>query len=290
MYIRTDLAMEERELWQKQAGQQTQLPGVAARTRTWHGIRVTNVDILNEQGSAHLHKPMGHYVTLELGALQRREKHAFSRAAQAVADELEPFLQKDANVLVVGLGNEAVTPDAVGPLALESLIVTRHLKTAYGTAMSGFRTVSAARPGVLGTTGVESVEMVRGVAERTKPDQIIVIDALAANDPGRMCSSVQIADTGIVPGSGVGNSRAAFNEQTLGVPVLAIGVPTVVDASNFLAEGSELGTLPKAYAGLIVTPRDIDAKVQEIARLIGYSLDLALHPGLRLEDIPCFLP
>ena len=133
---------------------------------------------------------------------------------------------------------------------------------------------------MLGTTGVESLETVSAVARQTKPDRIIVIDALAAAAPARICAAVQLTNTGIVPGSGVGNRRAAFSQQTLGVPVVAIGVPTVVDAQTLQAD---------APNGMIVIPRDIDARVREIAQLVGYALDLTLHRGLRQEDIPCFL-
>ena len=181
---------------------------------------------------------------------------------------------------MAGLGNDAVTPDAVGPLTLRSLIVTRHLKSARLAGLEGFRDVSAVQPGVLGTTGVESVELVRGAAERVRPQMVLVVDALAAREPERVCTTVQLADSGIVPGSGVGNSRAA---------VLAIGVPTVVDAAGLADENGKTGNFHNCISGMVVTPRDIDARVREIARLIGYSIDLALHRGLTLEEIPCFL-
>lgn len=291
MQVRTDMAMEEKELWQRSAGARTVLQGVWARTKQHRGIPVTTVKILDERGSQQLHKPVGTYVTLELGSLRRREKQAFHRAVLTMAEAVEPFLQPEGSVLVVGLGNEAVTPDAVGPWALRELIVTRHLKTGFDKTLSGLRSVCALQPGVLGTTGIESVEIVRAAAEKVKPQQIIVIDALAAGDPSRVCSSVQLADTGIVPGSGVGNARAAFNQASLGVPVLAVGVPTVLDAGALLAlAGGSLGRLSKDCAGMIVTPRDVDAKIQEVSRLVAYGLDLALHPGLEMGDIPGFLP
>ena len=145
------------------------------------------------------------------------------------------------------------------------------------------------QPGVLGTTGVESVELVRGAAERVRPQMVLVVDALAARRRAS-CTTVQLAgDSGIVPGSGVGNSRAAFNEQTLGVPVLAIGVPTVVDAAGLADESGKTGNFHNCISGMVVTPRDIDARVRVSTRLIGYSIDLALHRGLTLEEIPCFL-
>lgn len=289
MCARTDLAMEEQELWRRSAGEQTELSGVWARTNERRGIRTTVVKILDENGARQLRKPVGTYLTLELGALARRERSAFARSAYALAAELRRLTAGCESVLVAGLGNDAVTPDAVGPLTLRSLIVTRHLKSARLAGLEGFRDVSAVQPGVLGTTGVESVELVRGAAERVRPQMVLVVDALAAREPERVCTTVQLADSGIVPGSGVGNSRAAFNEQTLGVPVLAIGVPTVVDAAGLADESGKTGNFHNCISGMVVTPRDIDARVREIARLIGYSIDLALHRGLTLEEIPCFL-
>lgn len=286
MYVRTDLAMEERELWQRSARRQTQLSGVRAREEEHHGVRTTVVEILDEQGQRQLRKPIGTYVTLELGAIGRREKHAFERCSQALAAQIRKLAPKANNILVVGLGNELVTPDAVGPLTLRSLIVTRHLQNSGAKWCGGFGCVSTVEPGVFGVTGIESLELVRGAAALVQPDQIIAVDALATADPGRICSTVQLTDGGIVPGSGVGSSRAAFNRQTLGVPVLAIGVPTVVEAASLAAESASQRDL----SGMIVMPRDMDARIREISRLIGYGLNLALHRQLRFDDIACFLP
>ena len=288
MPVRTDLALEERELFRRDAGEQTELPGVWARETNAKGIKTTCVKILNEQGASQLHKPIGTYVTLELAPLTRRETGAFGRAAAALSRQLRALLPPCEHILVVGLGNAAVTPDAVGPEALKSLIVTRHLKLSAAEAFSGFASVSAAEPGVLGTTGVESVELVRGVAEHVKPEAIIVIDALAASCAHRLCTTVQLTDTGIVPGSGVQNARAAFNAQTLGAPVVAVGVPTVIDADALLPAAAP--DEPRAISGMVVTPRDIDARVRELGRLIGYGIDLALHRGLTLADVASFVP
>lgn len=281
MAVRTDLAVEEHALWERSAGEQTALPGVQASRRDVRGVGVHTVKILDDEGARQLHKPVGTYLTLETDPLRRREPSGFSRTVRVMSAELGKFLDRDKRTLVVGLGNAAVTPDAVGPLALRSLIVTRHLPVL--TQHGSFCSVSALEPGVLGTTGMESAETVRAVVDATQPEQIVVIDALAAADPARICASIQLTDTGIVPGSGVGNSRAAFNCETLGAPVVAIGVPTVVDAQTLLPEGQTCAP------GMIVTPRDIDARVRETAQVIGYALDLALHRGLRLEDVACFL-
>ena len=281
MAIRTDLAVEEHALWAQSAGAQTELPGVKATQREVRGVGIHTVRILDDEGARQLHKPVGTYVTLETDPLRRREPSGFARTVQVMAAELGKLLDRTKRTLVVGLGNAAVTPDAVGPLTLRSLIVTRHLPVL--TQHGGFCDLSALESGVLGTTGMESAETVRAVAGAIQPEQIVVVDALAAAEPARICASIQLTDTGIVPGSGVGNSRAAFSRETLGAPVVAIGVPTVVDAQTLLPAGQTCAP------GLIVTPRDIDARVRETAQVIGYALDLALHRGLRLEDVPCFL-
>lgn len=288
MPVRTDLALEERELFRRDAGEQTELPGVWARETNAKGIKTTCVKILDAQGAKQLNKPVGTYVTLELAPLTRRETGSFNRAAAALSRQLRTLLGERESVLVVGLGNAAVTPDAVGPETLKSVIVTRHLKTSCAAAFSGFASVSAAEPGVLGTTGVESVELVRGIVEHVKPEAIIVVDALAASCAHRLCTTVQLTDTGIVPGSGVQNARAAFNEATLGAPVVAVGVPTVIDADALLPKGTP--DEPRAISGMVVTPRDIDARVRELGRLIGYGIDLAVHRGLTLADVASFVP
>lgn len=289
MYVRTDLALEEKELWQQSADEQTELSGVRAREYTRHGVKTTIVRILDAEGERQLHKPAGTYLTLELTALARHEKDAFERSVSALTEELRRLVKGSGSILVAGLGNDAVTPDAIGPQTLRNLIVTRHLKKAGGAGLDGFRCVSAVQPGVLGTTGLESVELVRGAAEHAAPDLILVVDALAARDPERVCTTVQLADTGIVPGSGVGNARSALTEETLGVPVVAVGVPTVVDARTLCTDlsGAEID-LPEDTE-LFVTPRDIDTRVRDSARLVGYAIDLALHDALTIEDIDMFL-
>lgn len=287
MGARTDLALEAREAVTKNAGEATELPGVWARERVDRGIKTTRVKILDERGAQKLNKPIGTYVTLELEPLTRRETAGFERAAHALARQLRALLPQCTRYLIVGLGNAAVTPDAVGPETIKNIIVTRHLKLAGGAAFDAFSDVSATQPGVLGATGVESVELVKGVAEKVKPEAIVVVDALAASCAHRLCTTVQLTDTGIVPGSGVQNARAAFNRSTLGAPVIAVGVPTVIDADALIPE---LEGEPKAISGMVITPRDIDARVRELGRLVGYGIDLAVHRGLRLSDVVSFAP
>lgn len=296
---RTDLALEAKELWAESAEKETKLEGVRARDSLREGYQVTTVDILDEQGASSLGKPVGSYVTVQLDALARREEDAFGRAARAIAAELNGLLKlpEEATCLVVGLGNRAITPDAIGPGVTDHTMVTRHLVEQVPEHFGSFRPVAALAAGVLGTTGVESGELVKAVAEKIRPGCIIAVDALASRSMDRVCTTVQLANTGIVPGSGVGNHRAALNRETLGVPVIAVGVPTVVDAgtlaADILAEAGQEGLDPEALAGagdgLMVTPRDIDQRVADLVKVIGYGINLALQPGLTIEDVDLFL-
>ena len=296
---RTDLALEAKELWTESAEKETKLEGVRARDSLREGYQVTTVDILDEQGASSLGKPVGSYVTVQLDALARREEDAFGRAARAIAAELNGLLKlpEEATCLVVGLGNRAITPDAIGPGVADHTMVTRHLVEQVPEHFGSFRPVAALAAGVLGTTGVESGELVKAVAEKIRPGCIIAVDALASRSMDRVCTTVQLANTGIVPGSGVGNHRAALNRETLGVPVIAVGVPTVVDAgtlaADILAEAGQEGLDPEALAGagegLMVTPRDIDQRVADLVKVIGYGINLALQPGLTIEDVDLFL-
>ena len=296
---RTDLALEAKELWTESAEKETKLEGVRARDSLREGYQVTTVDILDEQGASSLGKPVGSYVTVQLDALARREEDAFGRAARAIAAELNGLLKlpEEATCLVVGLGNRAITPDAIGPGVADHTMVTRHLVEQAPEHFGSFRPVAALAAGVLGTTGVESGELVKAVAEKIRPGCIIAVDALASRSMDRVCTTVQLANTGIVPGSGVGNHRAALNRETLGVPVIAVGVPTVVDAgtlaADILAEAGQEGLDPEALAGagegLMVTPRDIDQRVADLVKVIGYGINLALQLGLTIEDVDLFL-
>ena len=262
---RTDLALESKRLASADTGE---LEGVKAEEFVHNGFPVTRVSIVNQAGSDKLCKPIGDYYTLELDKLIRREENSFSDCVSALGGIIGRLLGKVSNILVIGLGNAAITPDAIGPWAIDNVLVTRHLKDLPEFAR--FSSVSALRPGVLGTTGLEAAKITKLVAGEVKPDAVIVIDALASAEPERLCRTVQITDTGIVPGSGVGNARAELSKNTLGMPVIAIGVPTVTDA---------------AVPGMIVTPRDIDRSARDAAKLVGYGINLALHEGLTVEDI-----
>ena len=293
---RTDLALEARELWQESAGKTTRLAGVKATKRKQEGYPVTRVDILDQRGEEALGKPRGTYLTVDLTTFWQRREDFFQRAVRAVGAPLKELVPTEGPVLVVGLGNRAMTPDAVGPLAADHVLVTRHLISAMPRQFSGFRPVSVLRTGVLGTTGVEYAESVRGLAAEVKPACVIAVDALASRRTGRVCAAVQLSDTGIIPGSGVGNHRSPLNAGTLGVPVIAIGVPTVVDSATLAADLLEESgitdydaeALQKSRQNLMVTPRDIDQQVRDLGKVIGYGINWALQ-DLEIDEMNALL-
>ena len=296
---RTDLAVEAKEIWRESADKQTQLDGVRSREINENGYKITSVEILNEAGEQALGKPVGMYVTMEIEKLLRREDHAFSLGTKTLGRLINEILKLQGNdsVLVVGLGNEAITPDAIGPKTAKHTMVTRHLVEKMPEEFGTMRRVSVLISGVLGTTGIESAEVINAVVQKLRPDKVIVVDALASRKLGRICRTIQLADTGIVPGSGVGNKRAAINKKTLGIPVIAIGVPTVVDAGTLTADLAEQAgaadlnpeDLSKYAGGMIVTPREIDANVGDISKLVGYGINTALHKDISIDDINMFL-
>ena len=297
MFIkRTDLALEARELWQESAEKATRLNGVKAAKQRSEGYPVTQVDILDERGEKALGKPRGTYRTIDLTTFWQRKSDFFERAVRAVGGQLKELLPGEGPVLVIGLGNSAMTPDAIGPLTADSVLVTRHLIAAMPKHFSGFRPVAVFRTGVLGTTGVESAEAVRGLVAQVEPSLVIAVDALASRRVGRVCATVQLSDTGIIPGSGVGNHRLALNRETLGVPVFAIGIPTVVDAATLAADLLEDSgvtdfdgdKLRGSQQNLMVTPRDIDQQVRDLSKVVGYGINWALQ-DLEIEEINALL-
>ena len=229
-----------------------------------------------------------------MDGLARREEDAFPRAARAVGGELAQLMDGVPGrglVLVVGLGNRAITPDAIGPKVHEHTLVTRHLVEQIPEHFGAFRPVASLSAGVLGATGMESGELVQAVCRRLKPACVVAVDALASRSLKRLCRTVQLSDTGIAPGSGVGTHRWALDRASLGVPVLAVGVPTVVDASTLAADLLGQEELPPLGEGrdLLVTPKDIDSQVDDLAKVIGYGISLALQPGLDVADLDLLL-
>jgi spore protease len=239
--IRTDLALEAHELAQQRQPQGGPIPGVRIETDDSEaGIKVTRLAVESEEAGRQIGKLPGHYITIEVPKLRDNDTSVEERVAKRFAREFAGFLRElgiteEQKALVVGLGNWNVTPDALGPMVVENLLVTRHLFTlAPESVEEGYREVSALSPGVLGITGIETSEIIYGVVEKSKPDFVICIDALASRALHRVNTTIQISDTGIHPGSGVGNKRKAIDQETLGIPVIAIGVPTVVFASTIV--------------------------------------------------------
>ena len=293
MAFRTDLAVEAIENHKTAAA----LPHVRQSDRTLEGFAVHEVRILSEDAAREIGKPQGRYLTLELDALIRREEDAFPRACKALSTLLRELLPhpNDGPVLIAGLGNRMITPDAIGPQTADHVIATRHLVAQSPAIFADWRPVSALAPGVLGQTGVETGEVICGVLDRVRPAAVIAVDALAAGRLSRLLRTVQLADTGITPGAGVGNARAALNKETLGVPVIAVGVPTVVDGATLAHEiSSQLGqpaceALGDLSQPVMITTRDIDREVADISRMIGYAVNMALHPHLSVADIDLYL-
>ena len=280
---RTDLASEAHSHYLKDPEAAGRLRGVQAENSLLHDLPLCSVRILDAEGAKLLGKAEGQYYTLTLPSSYPRSAPSFGDAAQAVSELLSCCLPPHCShgVLIAALGNPDVTPDALGSLAAENVLVTRHLKQRGQTGFSGFASTMLCRTGVLGTTGVESAVQIRALCRAMHPDCVIAVDALAGSELSGLCRSVQICDTGIAPGSGVKNDREALTREALGVPVIAVGVPTVMDAGSLQeAEG---------LSDCFVTPRYIDSAVRSAARVIGYGINLALHPGLSLPDIDLLL-
>lgn len=300
MQIRTDLAMESREIAR---GPQ----GVACRTTNRGAIEEIHVRIETEEAAQALEKSQGTYITLSHPGLAWCGAEDRLEMARALSDALRGMLPPFGDLLVIGLGNRHMTADALGSQVLESLLITRHMRLPPEDSLHDrLRSVCAVAPGVLGVTGMETAEVVKGVVEHVQPSAVIAIDALAARESERICTTIQITDTGIRPGSGVGNHRMGLTRDTLGVPVIAIGVPMVVyasviarDALTLLLQDIGLKEAEHAQAmdalvekvtrqrlgELVVTPREVDELVGKVARIIADGLNIAFHPRLSEEEI-----
>ena len=299
--IHTDLALEDKERFESD---NVEISGVSVEEfyDEEHEIRVTEVKILTENGAKSMRKPIGTYITMEMANLASPDEEYHHVVAEELSKYVGNVLQmdndkEDYTVLVVGLGNRDVTPDALGPHTVECLNVTRHIVKEYGKYAMGeeaVHMVSAIAPGVMAQTGMESCEIIKGIVETIHPDAVIVVDALAARNTKRLNRTIQIADTGIHPGSGVGNHRNEISKETLGIPVIAIGVPTVVDAATIVRDTMEnlLSTLesddkyemmqeliaPHLY-GMFVTPKDIDESIDRIGATIAEGLNVLFTKG-----------
>lgn len=323
--VRTDLALEAKEIYQENHKKETDIDGIEVINETDNGIKITTVKIKNENGAKKLGKPKGNYVTIDIPEFTAYDSETMDKVSYVVAEILKRMINIDVDktALVVGLGNWKVTPDALGPKVTEGIMVTRHLKTVMPEIMDdSVRPVCSIAPGVLGITGVETVEIIKGVVEKIKPDVVICIDALAARRVERVNTTIQIGDTGISPGAGVGNNRKKINEDNLGVKVIAIGVPTVVDAItiandtidmvidslmknslsgndfykmlNSLDKDEKITLIrealsSKALGEMIVTPKDIDLIINSLAKIISNAINMAIQPNMDMDDINKFM-
>ncbi len=263
--IRTDLAVENKESFE---GSNTEVSGVVLKEKQLtHDIKITKVDIVNNEGAKAMNKPIGTYITIESENLLSNETDFLRKMKRVLSKEIRNMLPKtkDASVLVVGLGNRDVTYDALGPIAISYVDITKHINDYFGKEEEE-NSVSALVPGVMAQSGMEAASIIKGVVDQTKPDALIVIDALAARSIERLNTTIQLTNTGINPGSGVGNHRNAIDEETMGVRVLAIGVPTIIDASN-LADGDK---------EMVLTLKDIDENIVMLGKLIAKSINLAM--------------
>ncbi|MGI6240036.1 MAG: GPR endopeptidase [Christensenellales bacterium] len=295
--IRTDLAMES-------VGDAGAIPGVEVNHWENAGVYVTEVVITDQKSAVRLGKPIGNYITLESQAVKKRDVDARLGMAAMIGEEIARMIGDvgEKSVMVVGLGNRMITPDSLGPLTVDRTLVTRHIFTELSQyADERMRSVCAVAPGVLGVTGIETAEMLESIVMRVDPACIVVVDALAARATGRIGAAVQIADTGIQPGSGVGNHRAALTREKLGVPVVAVGMPTVIYAATLARDAfeavSKSGDSEEALSQLerelmdstggdmIVTPREIDELIKDSAGMIAAGINRALQPQLSDSEI-----
>ena len=308
--FRTDLADERRDLYRKTNKLENEIEGIESEEEQVNEkIKITRVKITNEQGEQAIGKPRGNYITIDIKKINLLTDEEKEEASDTLANEIKKLIEEKIqfkeDILVVGLGNEEVTPDALGPNVIKNIEVTRHIiKYLPQYIDKNARPVSAIAPGVLGTTGIETLEIIKGVVENTKPKLLIVIDALASRSMDRISSTIQISNTGIVPGAGVGNTRKEISINTLGIPVIAIGIPTVVETAVVVNDALDIfieklqeeaksndylnklkeednyeqikeALLPKDF-NFIVTPKEIDELVLNMSEVVARGINMAL--------------
>lgn len=308
--FRTDLALERRDLYRHANNIENEIDGIESeKEENDENIVTTRVKVINEKGEEAIGKPIGTYITIDIKNLKIAGNEEIQKASEIVTKELKELIdkhtEKEGDILVVGLGNVYVTPDSLGPKVIKDIDITRHLlKYAPQYLEKDARPISAIAPGVLGTTGIETMEVIKGIVDNIKPKLIIVIDSLASKSIERISSTVQIADTGIVPGAGVGNARNELSKKTLGIPVIAIGVPMVVDAATIATDSinifieklqkeaesnEELNKLKEANKyelikealipndyNLIVTPKEIDELIENMKDVVARGINFAV--------------
>lgn len=291
MNFRTDLALERHELSKEKDSE-----GIKFEKFDEEGVTVSRIEVLNEEGERRLQKPKGRYITLEMPFL-KKSGDILSPAAEILAREIRSLLPEKGSVLVAGLGNDKITPDALGPECVGKLLATRHIspELAKSIGFSSLRSVAGVIPGVLGNTGIETAEILEGIAKKIKPGALIVVDALASRSLSRLGTTIQMCDTGVSPGAGVGNKRNKIDKESIGVPVIAIGVPTVVDGVTMTLDILETAGIDierlfnkeplKAKENVMVTPKEIDNVIIRAAGFIALGINKALQPHIPCEDL-----
>lgn len=320
--VRTDLAVEAKELYKEENDKE--IDGLVVDEFEEEDVKVTIVKVLDDETAEKMGKPIGNYITIDMPEFTEYDGGLMDNVANVMGKTLKKLVNysEDKTGLIVGLGNWNVTPDALGPKVVEKIMVTRHLKTVMPDAIDdSVRPICAIAPGVLGITGIETGEIIKSLVDRIKPDFVICIDALASRRIERVNKTIQICDTGISPGAGVGNNRMKINEETVGVKVIGIGVPTVVDAVTVASDTIDLlleGLLSKAekgkefynmlklvdkeeknklitevlhpsVGGLIVTPKEIDLLMDSLSKIIANGINIAVQPNMDMEEINKFM-
>lgn len=307
--FRTDLALERNDIYKKQNNITSDIDGIKVENENKENIDISRIKILDERGEKALGKPVGNYITLDIKNMKTIDEEKIEQTSESLANEIRQMINEHISetedILVVGLGNRFVTPDALGPKVVPEIEVTRHILQYMPELMpKDTRPVSAISPGVLGITGIETMEILKGIVDNIKPKMLIVIDALATRSIQRISSSIQIADTGIVPGAGVDNTRKEISQKTLGIPVLALGIPTVVDLASITNDCINLfienlqqkamsndylnklkeqdnyeeikeALIPKDY-NMIVTPKEIDELIENMSKIVSSGINKAL--------------
>ena len=308
--FKTDLAIERHDIYRKANGIENEIDGIKAEEKQINDLlKITRVEVTSKEGEKAIGKPIGNYITIDVKDLKIATEDEIQNAANILSNEISNLIsnhiEKNEEILVIGLGNLYVTPDSLGPKVIKDIDVTRHLiKYMPQYIEDGTRVVSAISPGVLGTTGIETIEIIKGIVENIKPKLLIVVDALASRSLERISSSIQISDTGIVPGAGVENKRKEINENTLGIPVIAIGIPTVVETAvivndsidifvemlqnenksnkflNNLKEVDNYEEIKKALIpkdlNYIVTPKEIDDLIENMSSIIARGINMSV--------------
>ncbi len=285
MNLRTDLALEQREINGKKADES----GIDCTEYTNSNAKITKIKITNENGEKQLKRKKGTYITVELRSMSEAASY-LNESAAVIAQELKNLLPQEGLILIAGLGNDQITPDALGPKCASYIFSTRHIgkELQKSIGLESLRPVARVIPGVLGQNGIETGEILAGIVKQVSPAALITVDALASRRLSRLGCTVQLCDTGISPGSGVGNARAEISKETVGVPVISIGVPTVVDAVTLAIDlvGKEAkNKMEKNAERMMVTPREIDMLIEHASKLIAAAINTALQPHIEPDEL-----